>query len=153
MPDLNVGRYFHSSCAFSNKTIFVFCGLENSSGYHGQDVNSIERYDFSQKQKWELISIDESVFPVRSWPGAVQRDEQTILIFGGQQKGRRSDSYIFNINTLEVKQTMDLPKRIDMDQMPSFYDHKSKCIYAVFYHGGEVYKFDKDEKWSICLKF
>jgi hypothetical protein len=28
LPDLNTGRYYHSSCSFNNSKVFVFCGIE-----------------------------------------------------------------------------------------------------------------------------
>lgn len=42
MPDLNVGRHYHSSCAMRDRFIYVFCGIANQSRKY---INSIERYD------------------------------------------------------------------------------------------------------------
>lgn len=29
LPDLNVGRHYHSSCAFNERYVYVFCGISN----------------------------------------------------------------------------------------------------------------------------
>jgi hypothetical protein len=28
LPEMNLGRYYHSSCSFNSTKIFVFCGIE-----------------------------------------------------------------------------------------------------------------------------
>ena len=42
MPDLNIGRYYHSSCSFNDRFIYVFCGIANK---YRKYINSIEVYD------------------------------------------------------------------------------------------------------------
>jgi len=55
MPDLNVGRHYHSSCSFSEKAVFVFCGIANQTRKY---INSIERYNHVGKKSWTLININ-----------------------------------------------------------------------------------------------
>ena len=51
LPDLNIGRHYHSSCSFRDQFLFVFCGIANSTRKY---INSIEKYDHSKRnQKWE----------------------------------------------------------------------------------------------------
>ena len=42
LPDLNTGRHYHSSCGMSDRFIYVFCGIANSTRKY---INSIERFD------------------------------------------------------------------------------------------------------------
>ena len=63
LPDLNIGRHYHSSCSFRDQFLFVFCGIANSTRKY---INSIEKYDHSKKnQKWEQIEINVKLFPER----------------------------------------------------------------------------------------
>jgi|LakMenEpi03Aug12_release.lakeMendotaPanAssembly.Ray.scaffolds.fasta_scaffold5607746_1 hypothetical protein len=41
LPELKTGRYYHSSCAFKGKLVFVFYGLVENNDY----VDSIEKLD------------------------------------------------------------------------------------------------------------
>ena len=41
LPELNQGRRVHSSCTFSQTTIYIFCGRNESN----QELNTIEKYD------------------------------------------------------------------------------------------------------------
>jgi hypothetical protein len=62
MPDLNVGRHYHSSCSFADKMIYVFCGIANHTRKY---INSIEKYDSNNKSKWSIIEISQRIFPDR----------------------------------------------------------------------------------------
>ena len=68
LPDLNLGRHYHSSCAFWDQKIFIFCGISNKTKKY---VNSIEMYDHTQKKKWELIEPPKSVFSERQGCGVI----------------------------------------------------------------------------------
>ena len=63
LPNLNVGRSYHSACCFNNSAIFVFCG-------HGPNVTplgSIEKYS-TESNQWELI---ENKLSGRCLPAAI----------------------------------------------------------------------------------
>lgn len=62
MPDLNVGRHYHSSCGFQDKAVYVFCGIANSNRKY---INSIEKYESKDRNKWTLIDISSRVMPER----------------------------------------------------------------------------------------
>jgi hypothetical protein len=65
LPDMNFGRYYHSSCSLANRFIYVFAGIASSTKKY---FNSIERFDSTAKgdQKvWEVINVDVANFPVR----------------------------------------------------------------------------------------
>lgn len=94
MPDLNVGRHYHSSCAMRDRYIYVFCGIANQSRKY---INSIERYDNQTRGSWELIQMNNKIFPERQGCGAVQKDGENILIFGGFSGRFLGDSYHFHI--------------------------------------------------------
>lgn len=69
MPDLNVGRHYHSSCGFNDKAVYVFCGIANQSRKY---INSIEKYDTGNRQKWELINtISPKMFADRQGAGVI----------------------------------------------------------------------------------
>jgi len=49
MPNLNVGRHYHSSCQFSERFIYIFCGIANKTRKY---INSLEVYDHNSKKAW-----------------------------------------------------------------------------------------------------
>jgi len=56
-PAMNHGRYYHSSCVFGGKWLYVFAGIDVTTKRY---FNSIERLDFSsyssdQQNKWEEL--------------------------------------------------------------------------------------------------
>ena len=58
IPDLNVGRYYHSSCPFNDQYVFVFCGIAQ---HNLKYCNSIERYDSANKsQPWIELKFPKS---------------------------------------------------------------------------------------------
>lgn len=61
MPDLNIGRHYHSACSFSDRLVYVFCGIANQTKKY---INSIECYDHGRRT-WTLINKDEEIFPER----------------------------------------------------------------------------------------
>lgn len=109
MPDLNVGRHYHSSCSFEDKCVFVFCGIANQTRKY---INSIERYNHIGKKSWTLININQKLFPERQGCGVIQRDGQDIVILGGFSGKFLRDSYLFNINTNELTKTMQTPNEV-----------------------------------------
>lgn len=107
MPDLKVGRHYHSSCTFNDRFIYVFCGIANKTRKY---VNSIEFYDHQKKNGgWSEISINNKLFPDRQGCGVIQRDNQNILIFGGFSGKFLRDSYLFNVNSNELVKTANTP--------------------------------------------
>ncbi len=65
-PKLNHGRYYHSSCVFDKKWVYVFAGIDTTTKRY---FNSIERFDStstSENQKqWELIETKNPEFTPR----------------------------------------------------------------------------------------
>jgi hypothetical protein len=102
MPDLNVGRHYHSSCAFADRFIYCFCGIANKTRKY---INSIELYDHNKKQKWRLIELNNKQFPDRQGCGCMQKDGQNILLFGGFSGRFLRDSYLFNVNSNQLTRT------------------------------------------------
>jgi hypothetical protein len=69
MADLNVGRHYHASCSFNESSLYVFCGIANSTKKY---VNSIERYDHTSiAKKWVVINMSTVFFPERQGCGVV----------------------------------------------------------------------------------
>ena len=102
MPDLNVGRHYHSSCTFDDKMVYVFCGIANHTRKY---VNSIERYDHSNRLKWHMIELNLRVFPERQGAGVVQKDDTNILIFGGFAGRFKKDCFLLNTKTNQITET------------------------------------------------
>lgn len=63
---MNKGRYYHSSCVFNEKWIYVFAGIDITTKKY---FNSIERFDYTQsgmnEAKWVLIEDINPAFTVR----------------------------------------------------------------------------------------
>ena len=121
MPELNVGRHYHTSCTFNDRFIYVFCGIENKSRKY---INSIEFYDNDKKTNWRLIELSPKLFPERQGCGVHQKDESTIIIFGGFNGRFLKDSYLFNVNSNKLTATNKLGSECFMFQMPVCYDSK-----------------------------
>ena len=119
MPDLNVGRHYHSSCAFQDKAVYVFCGIANSNRKY---INSIEKYETKDRNKWTLIYISSRVMPERQGAGVVQKDLNTILIFGGFSGKFLSDCYLFNVESCAMTRCAPVLKETFLFQMPIIYD-------------------------------
>ena len=96
MPDLNIGRHYHSSCVFGDRSVYVFCGIANKTRKY---MNSIERYDQSNRNKWCMIEISPKIFADRQGAGVIQRDNKDILIFGGFSGKFLKDSFLFDVHT------------------------------------------------------
>ena len=102
LPQLNVGRHYHSSCSFSDRFVYVFCGIANKTRKY---INSIECLDNNSKKQWVLFEPNNKVFPDRQGCGVCQRDSENILIFGGFSGRFLKDSYLFNVNTNNLTRT------------------------------------------------
>ena len=70
LKQLNIGRYWHSSCTASNRYVYVFCGSVNID----DDLNSIERTDALNNTIWILLQINQTFLSPRAFPAAIQRD-------------------------------------------------------------------------------
>lgn len=65
LPELNFGRYYHSSCTLNDKWIYVFAGISSTTKKY---FNSIELFDFNAKgteKVWKIMDISVDKFPVR----------------------------------------------------------------------------------------
>lgn len=98
LPSLNQGRYYHSSCSFLEKWVYVFAGISQLSKKY---FNSIERMDTKAsgaKKVWEEIQVETSKFPVRQGAGSAMINANEIIIFGGFGGDFLKDCYIFKHN-------------------------------------------------------
>lgn len=145
MPDLNVGRHYHSACGFGEKFIYVFCGIANQTRKY---INSIESYEHGKK-KWTLIDINQKLFPDRQGCGVIQRDNKELLIFGGFSGKFMKDSYLFNVNTNLLTRTSTVPNECFLFQMPVTFDSRSGSVFCCDLQQQNVYKFDSNKNWSI----
>ena len=68
LPDLNQKRSHHSSVAFNNKIVYVFCGYDNT------DLSSIERWVVGE-EKWTNIKTIGDDLGMMSFHRSVQIDE------------------------------------------------------------------------------
>jgi hypothetical protein len=57
LPDLNIGRYYHSSCSFNANKVFIFCGIEQATKKY---MDSIEFIDLTKKenQRWHNFEVN-----------------------------------------------------------------------------------------------
>ena len=65
LPNLNHGRYYHSSCVLADRWIYVFAGIANATRKY---FNSIERLDTTAtgvNKVWEMLDYSAEQFPVR----------------------------------------------------------------------------------------
>lgn len=118
VPNLNVGRHYHSSCTFAERFVFVFCGIAQSGKRY---CNSIEKYDSQHRQdSWTVINVPASRFAERQGAGVVQITDKEIVIFGGFSGRFLRDCSIFDAQQNEMRKAAVQP---DMDlfafQMPS----------------------------------
>jgi hypothetical protein len=70
LPDMNFGRYYHSSCSLADKFVYVFAGISSSTKKY---FNSIERFDSmarGNQKVWQIINVEVEKFPVRQGPGS-----------------------------------------------------------------------------------
>lgn len=139
MPDLNIGRHYHSSCSFRETSIYVFCGIANSTRKY---INTIERYDQANKSRWTQIDISNKTFPERQGCGAVQKDGQYMLIFGGFSGKFLGDCYYFDCTTNDMTRAPPTPNDLFLFQMPVMFDTGTQSIFACDMQRHQVYKFN-----------
>lgn len=129
MPNLNVGRHYHSSCAFNESTVYVFCGIAQSGKKY---CNSIESININNKQAvWQVINVGAHIFPERQGAGVTQINQQEIIIFGGFSGKYCRDASIFNVQTQQMRKAAIQP---DFDlfafQMPSVQVSENEILTA-----------------------
>jgi hypothetical protein len=148
MPDLNVGRHYHASCAMSDRWIYVFCGIANASRKY---INSIERYDNQSRSAWEIINLNNKVLPERQGCGVCQKDGEKILIFGGFSGRFLSDCYMYNTRDNSISRHMNSPNEVFLFQMPVQYDRTTNSVYAVDLQRSLVYRNSDSGQWSTHM--
>lgn len=105
LPDMNVGRHYHTSTQFADRFVYVFCGIANKTRKY---INSIEVLDNNKKDKWNMIEISSKIFPDRQGCGVCQKDDNNILIFGGFSGRFLKDSYLYNTQTNQMTRTQSV---------------------------------------------
>ena len=87
MPNLNVARRDHASCALGS-SIFVFCG--KSSASCRQSLNTIERLNLTSSNSsrrsqsyWQLIRQNQANLAPRYQPAVAQISQYEVAILGG----------------------------------------------------------------------
>lgn len=148
MPDMNVGRHYHASCAMRDRWIYVFAGIANQSRKY---INSIERYDNQSRSSWELINLNNKVLPERQGCGVVQKDGEKILIFGGFSGRFLSDCYMFNTVDNSIQRQMNSPNEVFLFQMPVMFDRTTNSVYAVDLQRSLVYRHNDSGQWSTHM--
>ena len=146
LPDLNVGRHYHTSTAFFDKFVYVFCGIANQTRKY---INSIEKYDSSNKAKWQLIELNQRLFPDRQGAGVIQRDAKDLLIFGGFSGKFLKDSFLLDTATNAMVRTQPTPNEVFLFQMPTVFDSQTNAVYTCDLQRHLVYKFDERATWSV----
>jgi N-acetylneuraminic acid mutarotase len=145
MPDLNIGRHYHSSCGFGEKSVYVFCGIANKTRKY---INSIEKYDQANRNSWQLIEVSQKLFADRQGAGVAQRDGKDILIFGGFSGKFLRDSFLLDVNTNQITRTAQCPNEVFLFQMPTVFDGATNSIFTCDLQKQLVYKFDERGNWS-----
>ena len=60
LPNLNEGRYTHSSCTYSGRWVYIFGGMNLNT----ERINSMEKLDmWSERSSWELMEFELSILP------------------------------------------------------------------------------------------
>jgi len=149
MPDLNTGRHYHSTCTFSDRWIYVMCGIANKTKKY---INSIEKYDHNDKKKWVQIELNKNQFPERQGCGCIQRDDENILIFGGFSGKFNRDSYLFNVQTQGLTKIANTPNDCFLFQMPMAFDQSKNTCYSVDLQNKNCLKLDANNNWSVAMK-
>jgi len=65
-PKLNHGRYYHSSCVFNKKWVYVFAGIDTTTKRYFKSIERFDSTSTSENQKqWELIETKNPEFTPR----------------------------------------------------------------------------------------
>jgi hypothetical protein len=140
MPSLNVGRHYHASCTFSDRFVYVFCGI----AHHGKKYcNSIEQYDNQSRAPWALINIESISFPERQGCGVSQINENEIVVFGGFSGKFLRDAYYFDVKTKVIKKVPH-PPIWDMFayQMPTLLDKSNNQMITCDWASRKIFSYD-----------
>ena len=105
MPEMNVSRSNHGSCAVANY-VYVACGQDYEQNFRVKYLQSIERINMNAIHRgWEelLVSSSENLSPRDSiFMAAISRNE--LVIIGGNGKNDcRGDGYILDIPKMCLK--------------------------------------------------
>lgn len=150
LPDMNFGRYYHSSCSLADKFVYVFAGISSSTKKY---FNSIERFDSMAKgaQKvWQIINIEVDKFPVRQGAGSAQINQNEIMIFGGFGGEFLKDSYIFKHNECQlIKFERETPIKLFAYQMPTIHDETTNSVITADWQSKKVLMFNAQQEWTI----
>lgn len=141
LPDMNVGRHYHSSCSFQDRFVYIFCGIANKTRKY---INSIEVLDNNKsKKQWiQIPEIQSRVFPDRQGCGVCQKDEHHILIFGGFSGRFLKDSYLFNTQSNAMTRTASVNTETFVFQMPVMWDSRDQSVISCDIQHQVVTKFD-----------
>lgn len=103
-PSMNHGRYYHSSCVFNNRWIYVFAGIDIKTKRY---FNSIERLDTNFNSdapaSWEIIDSEMPDFLIRQGQCSHQINKNEIVIFGGFGGEFMNDVFILDHNEKKMK--------------------------------------------------
>jgi hypothetical protein len=95
------GRHYHSSCGFSNKYVYVFCGISNETKKY---LNTIERLEVnpdniasSLRNTFQILHVVNNVLLTpRQGQGVCQANENEILIVGGFHGQFSNETFFLN---------------------------------------------------------
>lgn len=149
-PDLNMGRYYHSSCTLQDKWVYVFAGISSATKKY---FNSIERFDSSAKgsQKvWSIVDVATDRFPVRQGAGSAQINNNEIMIFGGFGGDFLKDCYVFKHNEAQLTRISNEPPiKLFAYQMPTIFDAGSGCVITADWQSKKIVMFNADHQWQL----
>lgn len=142
-PDLNFGRYYHSSCSLAEKFVYVFAGISSATKKY---FNSIERFDDTAKgneKVWTSINIEVEKFPVRQGAGSAQINQNEIMIFGGFGGDFLRDSYIFKHKEGTLTRfEKETPIKLFAYQMPTIHDESTSSVITADWQSKKVLMFN-----------
>ena len=127
LPAMRNARHYHSSCSFNGCRIFAFCGIQNQTKKY---MNTIETLDISLIHsnivtQWQVVKVTDNagIFTARQGLGSAQIDDKNILLIGGYTGHFNNDSFVFNVDSSEIKQTgSQLPQQCFPFAVPTVSD-------------------------------
>jgi hypothetical protein len=151
MPRLNVGRHYHASCTFSDRFVYVFCGIAHVGKKY---CNSIEQYDNQTRSPWTLIEIGSVMFPERQGCGVSQINENEIVVFGGFSGKFLRDAYFFDVKANTVRKSTNPPMwDLFAYQMPTLLDRQSNTILTADWQSRKIFQYEYDGNFQILKDF
>lgn len=150
-PKLNHGRYYHASCAFNDRWIYVFAGIDCTTKRY---FSSIERFDANatsdDKKEWEVIQNVAPSFTMRQGSGCAQISSDEILVFGGFGGEFQDDVFTFKHTSGQMERhERDAPQRLFSYQMPTIVDHQMKHVLTVDWKTKKALVFQNDRTWQL----